>query len=1311
MTKKLSIVLAIVMLFDFVIPCLVHRSFAKQSVSTPTDAHVPAEGTTFHYSGQFYSDLEYSSGVPTSKVTVEKDGVYQIQVSSLSGPVDYQILSEGRVPLALAGYVDPNDPRINTEIANANTQMVSVYLRAGETYYVPIYAQASGLDSNDVFDLSIEPVTPRNGTELKEFATSSRDYSCDIGFIRNWERDCIEMFGGSYSSKDGIHYELDEDHRLSSSQYTVSKRSDGLLGAETHTVSVIQWLATLFFIYGICEPLRLLIRTLFGPVSIDSLLFNHYSSTRLTFYKENGRYDGDTNTFINDTKYGASVLDMVNRYYNYFRGVAMLIYIILLLYIAVRILLKSTARDKDKYKTMLMDWVRGIAILFIFPLIIKYMILINESLVALVETKVKDAYFSASDITFMPSSNLSTDDSQFMNLENDGTYNSDLMEQYKNYALAAHSLGYAFIYFYLILSLFSFLIIYYKRLITILFLIVLFPFVGLFYAVDKVRDGKAQIFNNWFRELVLNIFMQLFHAIAYVTVMAIITALMSDGGPNVILVVIGIGYIKKSDELLKLLFPNAMRGGGAGTVKPVAQIAQTATAVAMYKKAKENVVGTKKRITNAMDKHLDSKETHIEKRRRDNEVALGEQRQKQREADKREASRVLSALGTGVPNAEAPVPAPETPASEAMPAPSGEAAATAGETSSEESGAVAPPPGGAIDSPSGTPAPAAPNNVTMEQIEAIAKVYNTGEKQAQLRADMQARGIPPEQQKKILDLVAARVATEELVTGKNASGVILSRRNLTLNVKVITDILNQDSSDPTSASAMLRTYFADKQVSYLEYTYKDDHGKSITREQYAALRTQLEKDGDKDRLAKLEPPEKKLQKPMAASEFLEKMKKEYMFDTHEQAIQAHNANSWVGGQVGIDEPHVETRTLADGTVETIVEDDLAHIVGADGQIVQDALRTKRTSNEGKDLRSLDADAKKALHAQKKETIEHMQAAYLPQGVGAVGQKEEQDFIEAAQIIIDLGEYKRQMDAGQIDGVEQSEMLALTARLNELQTRHQSVGRMVQATVNTQSTPSTAVIADPLIADARFDLGCTLDVAEFTAAQSVLAIDPEKRTAAQRAAMKQAGESIRRLDRESGDETVRVLLNRSEHDDILDAENLEDVLSGRGFIEGEDRTQEEILHEKFVEEKVNIRIQLSEEARSKLRVQAIRARAESIGAIASATAGTVAATGTGLATGALMGGAASQTTARDLINSLNAGVGLEKWVEKAVPGSLSAGGQGAWGSEAMEILSSTSDAIIERANPEPEANPEVSGMIANNSKAARRTREFAKKFRS
>ncbi len=83
-----------------------------------------------------------------------------------------------------------------------------------------------------------------------------------------------------------------------------------------------------------------------------------------------------------------TILAMVNRYYQIFTSIAIVLYIILALFIAVNILIKSTGREKEKYKAMMIDWVKGVMLLFFMPYMIKCAIMANEGLVGLVYTNV-----------------------------------------------------------------------------------------------------------------------------------------------------------------------------------------------------------------------------------------------------------------------------------------------------------------------------------------------------------------------------------------------------------------------------------------------------------------------------------------------------------------------------------------------------------------------------------------------------------------------------------------------------------------------------------------------------------------------------------------------------------------------------------------------------------------------------------------------------------------------------------------------------------------------------------------------------------
>lgn len=57
---------------------------------------------------------------------------------------------------------------------------------------------------------------------------------------------------------------------------------------------------------------------------------------------------------------------------------------------------------------------------------------------------------------------------------------------------------------------------YFKRFLSVGFLIIISPLITITYSIDKAGDGKAQAFGTWLREMVFNIFIQIIHAVIYI---------------------------------------------------------------------------------------------------------------------------------------------------------------------------------------------------------------------------------------------------------------------------------------------------------------------------------------------------------------------------------------------------------------------------------------------------------------------------------------------------------------------------------------------------------------------------------------------------------------------------------------------------------------------------------------------------------------------------------------------------------------------------------------------------------------------------
>ena len=71
------------------------------------------------------------------------------------------------------------------------------------------------------------------------------------------------------------------------------------------------------------------------------------------------------------------------------------------------------------------------------------------------------------------------------------------------------------VFYILMWAEFKFLLMYVKRVLVVSFLTIISPLITITYSIDKAGDGQAQAFAAWFREYIMNIFIQPLHAILY----------------------------------------------------------------------------------------------------------------------------------------------------------------------------------------------------------------------------------------------------------------------------------------------------------------------------------------------------------------------------------------------------------------------------------------------------------------------------------------------------------------------------------------------------------------------------------------------------------------------------------------------------------------------------------------------------------------------------------------------------------------------------------------------------------------------------
>lgn len=349
-------------------------------------------------------------------------------------------------------------------------------------------------------------------------------------------------------------------------------------------------------------------------VTIDDLVFNHYPDTQLSYFQkapENGdEYSeiiwGKKNAAGESTGEGG-LHETINKWYSFFRKIAIIGYMVILVYMGIRMMMSSTGEKMAQYKTLFMYWVIGIAILFFAPYFMKYAIELNNTFVRLCDDYKGKAIAEVTggaitEIVHAPIKN-SSGEGLYVDIDSDPfdkptVGEGQALDYMSKISQDAHtSLRFALALTYLILTwqLITLIIHYYKRLMITGFLIVIFPIVTLSYAIDKIADGKSQGFNKWLKEYILNVFIQSFHAIVYVFVCCTVYAGMGNpktgDGTDYVLVIVGATFLFTGEEIIKKIFSQESNTATKSLAATAAKAAAVVGGAKILKTVASNTVG------------------------------------------------------------------------------------------------------------------------------------------------------------------------------------------------------------------------------------------------------------------------------------------------------------------------------------------------------------------------------------------------------------------------------------------------------------------------------------------------------------------------------------------------------------------------------------------------------------------------------------------------------------------------------------------------------------------------------------------------
>lgn len=312
------------------------------------------------------------------------------------------------------------------------------------------------------------------------------------------------------------------------------------------------------------------------PVTIDAVVFNDIQKLSIDFFDgTSGEVTLSNGTSIMPLK---NILkDTINTWYGYFKNIVLVFYMAMLVYMGIKILLTSTANKKAVYKKTLSAWVMGIAMLMFFPYVMKYAIKLNDALCQAIRSSEGGNKFGNTanvNISFWKAKNLYGNDGFVMLMLGDNVNTALKESEQDNFAstavangvfkgnammeirfIAAHTSNFmlVIIYFILIGETLALLIMYYKRVFMLAFLITIFPIVMATYPLNKIGDLKMNTFGVWFKEFIINIFVQSFHAVTYVVVVSIgINAYFTD--QNWLLMIMCILFLFQGEKIIRGIF-------------------------------------------------------------------------------------------------------------------------------------------------------------------------------------------------------------------------------------------------------------------------------------------------------------------------------------------------------------------------------------------------------------------------------------------------------------------------------------------------------------------------------------------------------------------------------------------------------------------------------------------------------------------------------------------------------------------------------------------------------------------------------------
>lgn len=242
----------------------------------------------------------------------------------------------------------------------------------------------------------------------------------------------------------------------------------------------------------------------------------------------------------------------VSTWYVALKNIAIVGLLSALLYIGIRIVISSSAGDKAKYKQFFVDWVVALCLIFFMHYIMAFTMTMSETVTDVLagnttsQGRIQQVIVELTDKT--GNNTFTETNGVAIKFKSNFTGLARIKADYDSISL---KIGYTILYIALTVYTVYFAFVYLKRLLMLAFFTMIAPLVALTYPLDKIKDGKAQAFNYWFKEYMFYALLQPMHMLLYTV---FVSSALSVAANNLLYAIVALAFIVPAEKIVKQMF-------------------------------------------------------------------------------------------------------------------------------------------------------------------------------------------------------------------------------------------------------------------------------------------------------------------------------------------------------------------------------------------------------------------------------------------------------------------------------------------------------------------------------------------------------------------------------------------------------------------------------------------------------------------------------------------------------------------------------------------------------------------------------------